>query len=188
MLLSIAEKYMSLTPGRGVVVFDPMTMTAISLGATAVGAGVTAAGTIAGGNAAQASAGYQAAQLRENQGAAIASSQQQMLDTQQKTRLAMSKVAADSGANGTNAGVGSPAATTSGIAQRGSYLAAMDLFRGQNQATGLDNQAKGALFTGDAAKQGSDYSALGTIAGAGGQMASQYGRYKYPAIFGFGQR
>src|SRR5579884_769857 len=148
MLLSIAEKYMSLTPGRGVVVFDPATMTAISLGATAVGAGVSAAGTIAGGNAAQASAGYQAAQLRQNEGGAIASSQQQMFDTQQKARLAASKVAAESGASGTNAGVGSPAATTSAIAQRGSYLATMDLFRGQNQATGLENEAKGALYTG----------------------------------------
>jgi hypothetical protein len=46
---SIVDKY-SLVPGRGVVVFDPGTLTVASLAATAIGGGVSAASTLAGGS------------------------------------------------------------------------------------------------------------------------------------------
>lgn len=164
--------------------FDPVTMTAISLGSTAVGTIAGAGGALASGNAANQSAQFQAAQLRSNEGGAIASSQAQMFDTQQKTRLAISRATAAAGASGVNPGVGSPAADVGNIAKRGSYLAAMDLWRGQNTATGLENQAKGVEYSGQAALQGADLSALGTIAGGLGSMASTYGRYKYPQMYG----
>jgi hypothetical protein len=169
--------------------FDPGTMLmAGTLAATAVGTAVSAGGTIAGGQAANQSAQFTAAQENQNASGAIASSQQQMFDTQNKTRLAQSSAVARAGASGVNAGVGSPAAVTGSIAKRGSYLAAMDLFRGQNTATGLENQAAGTLYSGAAAESGANTAALGTIAGGVGTMASQYGRYAYPQAFGGGMR
>ena len=183
MLRTIVEKY-GLVPGRGVVVFDPATLTALSLATTAAGAGLSATSTIAGGAAKKTEANYEAAQATENAGADIGASQRQMLDTQQRMRLAASKVSAEAGASGTNAGVGSPGATTRSITQRGTYQSMMDLFTGQNKATADLNRAAGEVYSGEAAKEGSDLAAAGTIAAGAGQMTSTFGRYKYPKVFG----
>jgi hypothetical protein len=196
-LPTIVEKY-GLVPGRGVCAFDPGTLTVMSLAATAAGAATSAAGTIAGGRAAQlsgqaanASANYTAQQLESNAAAATAAGQRRMLDTQDKSRLLQSTAIARAAGSGTNPGVGSPLATVGDIAQRGSYKAAMDLWSGQNTATGLINQAAGARYSGNAAliggnlaMTGADYGAAGTIAGAAGSMVSSYGRYAYPQMYG----
>jgi hypothetical protein len=164
------------------VVFDPGTMLAI--GTTAAGTIAGAAGSMMSGSAAQEGAQYQAAQMRENEAGAIAAGQRNMFDTQHKTRLAISSTTARAAAGGVNAAVGSPATTAGDLASRGSYLAATDLFRGENEATGLENQARGVVFTGNAQKTASDISAFGTIAGGVGSMAQQYGRYAYPGAGG----
>lgn len=176
------------------VCFDPLTLTGASMAASAVGGGLSAASTIAGGNyAAQAgqiqkTASYsKAKQLEENAGQAIASSQRQMFDTQQRTRLAMSTARARGASAGVDVGVGSPAANQGELAGRGSYQALMDLFSGQSTATGLDNQANVARYEGDAAasegeeKQTASYlAAAGTLAGTAGSMAKTYADYRYP--------
>lgn len=168
--------------------FDPATLT-MSLVSTAVGGGLQAAGTLAGGSAAaqagqlqQQAANYQAAQLQQNAAQAFASGQRKMLDTQQRTRLALSTARANAAANGTNAGTGSPAAIAGAIAKRGSYNAAMDMFNGESTATGLLNQAKGVQFSGEAAAIGGEeaqeasyLSAAGTLAGTAGSMLKTYG-------------
>lgn len=184
---SIADKY-SMTPGVGVVVYDPVTLTAVSLGATAIGGGIGAAGTIAGGNYAK-SAGemqqnaknFEAQQLNQNAADEIASSQRQMFDTQDKTRLAMATSRARAGASGVDAGVGSPATNEGDIAQRGSYHALMDLWQGQSNATGLRNRAAGATYSGELdaiggeEKQDASYlAAAGTLAGTAGSMFKTY--------------
>lgn len=181
---SMLDKY-SLVPGAGVVVFDPGTMLMVgSLAATAAGTAISAGGTIAGGQAANQSAKFTAAQLDANAAGATAAGQRTMLDTQEKTRLAQSSLTARAGASGVNAGVGSPAAVTGEIAKRGSYLAALDLFRGQDTATGIQNQAAGTRYSGNAAEIGANTSAAGTIAAGVGSMASQYGRFAYPQLYG----
>lgn len=185
---SIAEKY-SLTPGIGVVVFDPVTLTVASLGMTAVGGGLAAASTLAGGNFAktagqmqQQGKNFEATQLEDNAGDEIAASQRQMLDTQEKTRLAMSTSRARAGASGVDAGVGSPAENEGELAQRGSYHALMDLWQGQSNATGLLNRAAGTRYSGvldemggEAKQTASELAAAGTLASTGGSMFKTYG-------------
>jgi hypothetical protein len=177
-----------------VVALDPLTLTAgavtvgqltgASMAASAVGTGITAASTIAGGAARQQEANYEAGQLRENAAADIAGSQRQMLQTQQQTRLLASRARAQAGANGTNAGVGSPAYDIGSINKQGSYQGMLDLFNGQNQATGDLNRAAGVVYSGNIAKQASTTSALATIAGGIGNETSIFGRFKFPMTYG----
>jgi hypothetical protein len=188
---------------------DPITAGALIF--SAVGAGVSAAGTIAGGNtqsAALTAAGqnanalglaqqnednYQAAQITENASSEIGAGQRQMLDTQQKTRLAESTLTAGAAASGFSASSGSPLALSTSIARRGSYEAAMNLFNGENASTGDLNRAAGLTYSGDIAAIGgqmqqegdeygaegatiaADYGAIGNLASAGGSMFKTYG-------------
>jgi hypothetical protein len=165
---------------------DPITAGSLIL--TGIGAGVSAFGTIAGGaNAAalgqsqQNEANYQAAQLRENASSEIGAAQRQMLDTQQRTRLAQSKLTANAAGSGFVASSGSPEALSESIARRGSYEAAMNLFQGENAATGDLNRAAGiemggriAAEGGEMAREASYYTAAGNIASAGGSMFKNY--------------
>jgi hypothetical protein len=177
--------------------FDPLTLTAGSMAMTAVGGGLSAASTLSGGSSAatagvmQRNAAYfKATQLDQNAGQAIASSQRQMLDTEQKTRLAISTARARGAASGVNIGVGSPAEAQGELASTGSYHALMNLFNGQSTATGLENEAAGTRYEGDLAEyegeakeSASDLAAAGTLAGSAGSMFSTYGKYAYPGMF-----
>ena len=65
--------------------------------------------------------------------------------------------------------------------------AAMSLWRGQNEATGMENRAQGLRYSGQVAeaageeeKRASRMAALATIAGGGASMLKTYGAYKYP--------
>lgn len=194
---TLLEKY-GLVPGLGVAVFDPMTLTVASLASTAAGGAISAAGTIAGGNyALQAgqmtkAADYaQAQQLDDNAAQAFASGQRTMLDTQQKTRLAIATSTARAAASGVDAGTGSPVNNVGALAQRGSYQALMDMFNGSSQATGLRNQATSVRYSGDLAeiegkekKSASELAAIGTLAGTAGNMMSTYGKFAYPTSSG----
>jgi hypothetical protein len=86
--------------------FDPGTLAVGSMGATAVGTGISVIGTLAGGDTARQAgvmqrqeAEFQAQQLESNATQAIAAGQRRILDTQQKTRLAMSSATAAAGAS-----------------------------------------------------------------------------------------
>lgn len=176
--------------------FDPGTLMLGSMVATGAGGLLSAGGTLAGGNAAaaagqmqKASADYQATQDTQNAAQAFASGQRQMLDTQQKTRLAISSARAGEAAAGTNAGSGSAANIQGVLAKRGSYNAAMDMFNGASASTGLLNKAAGETYSGEAAEIGgeeaqsaSELAAAGTLAGAAGSMAKTYGQFTYPGL------
>lgn len=165
---------------------DPITA---SLALSGIGAGISAVGTIAGGNNAAAlgqsqqnEANYQAAQLRENASSEIGAAQRQMLDTQQKTRLAQSKLTANAAGGGFTATAGSPEAISESIARRGSYEAAMQLFQGENASTGDLNRAAGVEMSGKIAAEGGEmqrqasyFTAAGNLASAGGNMFKTYG-------------
>lgn len=182
----------------GRAAFDPATMTIATMGMQAVGTGLSAASTIAGGNTAatagqlqQAADQYQADQATSQEGTVIGAAQRQMLDTQLKTKLMSSSLEANAAAGGVNAAVGSPLATEKSIASRGTYQALMDLAQGQNRAVGLENEAKGDVFSGDIAewsgqqqKDASRINALATIAGGGASMAKSYAAFNYPTASG----
>lgn len=164
--------------------------TAASMGATAVGGAISAAGTLASGNYAktagemqQQAKNFEATQLEQNASNEIASSQRVMLDDQERGRLAMSTSRARAGASGVNAGVGSPLENEGELAARSSYHAAMDLWQGQTNATGLQNRSAGARYSGQLDEIGGEekqsasvLAALGTLAGSAGSMAKTYGR------------
>jgi hypothetical protein len=174
--------------------FDPLSMTAATLGGgamglTGIGSAISAASSLAGGGYAQEAAqmkqqaaNYQAAQLRQNAGGEIAAAQRQAFDVDQKTNMLRSSAVANAAAAGVNAGTGSAVTNQSGIVGRGSYLAGMDLWNGQNRATGLLNQAQGVQYSGyiDAlagqeAQRASYLSAMSTIAGGGASLMRMYG-------------
>jgi hypothetical protein len=183
--------------------FDPLSMTAMALGAvgggsaatggamalSGIGSAISAASSLAGGSYAQEVAqmkqqamNYQAAQLRENAGGEIAAAQRQAFDVNQKTNMLRSSAVANAAASGVDAAAGSAMTNQSAIAQRGMYVSGMDLWNGENRATGLLNQAKGLEYTGtmdalagEEARRASYLSALGTIAGGGASMLRMYG-------------
>ena len=162
--------------------------------AAVVGGGLTAAGTIAGGNSAAAmgraqagEAKFEADQARMNAGAAIAASQRRMFETQNSTNLLVSKARATGAAGGVNVGTGSALENEGAIEQRGRYAASLDLWNGQNEATGQLNKAAGLDYSGlvdviggRMAQQGADLSASGqlmtTIAGAGSSAYQMYNK------------
>ena len=153
---------------------DPITGAAMGL--TAVGGGINALGTIAGGQMANQAAQYKATQDTINATQAIAASQRQALDKQQQARMAISSLRARGAASGVNLTSPSSVSIASSIAGKGKYQSLMDMWQGQNTATGLLNQAAAERYSGAAAETGATYSALGTIASMGGSMAKIYGK------------
>ncbi len=180
-------------------VFDPI-VTPMLLATSVVGGGLTAAGTIAGGNSAAAmgraqagEASFESAQARMNAGAVLAASQRRMFETQQNTGLLVSKARAVGAAGGVNVGTGSALENQGAIEQRGRYAAALDLWNGQNAASGELNKAAGLDYTGQidiiGGKMQQDASRLQaggqfatTIAGAG---ATAYKKYPSDAPAGY---
>ena len=161
---------------------DPLTMTTMAL--TAIGGGLSAAGTLAGGNAAKQAGDLMQQQSIQNAAQATASGQRKMLDTQDRTRMAMSTVTARAAAGGVDAGVGSPVTDVGEVAKRGSYHALMDMFNGQSEGVGLQNQGNLAEWEGTQKQDNSYLSAAGTLAGSAGSMFQQYGRYSNPSQYG----
>ena len=164
--------------------FDPVSLTVMSMGATAIGGAMSAAGTLAGGGAAKQAGEFTKNMDIQNASQALASGQRKSLDTQDKTRMLESAATARAGASGVDAGVGSPASTVGDIAHRGSYHALMDMFNGQSEAVGLQNQGNMAEWEGNQKKSESQLAAAGTLAGSAGSMFQQYGRYNFPSKFG----
>lgn len=158
----------------GRAAFDPVTLTTMAL--TAVGTGLSAAGTLASGSYAKTAADYKATQLESNASGEIAAGQRSMFDKQLQTRLTLSSLTAKAGASGVDASVGSPVTASEEIAQRGEYQSLMDLWQGQNRATGTLNEAKAIRYTGAATKKASYLAAGGQIASGLGSMGRTYGR------------
>jgi hypothetical protein len=147
------------------------------MGTTLLGGLIGASGALAGGKYAEQMAQYKATQDTINASQAIASSQRQMLDTEQKTRLAISSLRARAGASGVNVASPSSVGAAGAIGARGAYQAGMALWSGQNQAAGLLTQAAAERATGQAAQIGAGYSSAATIAGMGSSMLSQYSSF-----------
>lgn len=156
--------------------------------ATGLGAAVTAAGTLAGGANAtavgkmqQTADNYQAGQIRANAGTAVGASQRAMMDQQNRTNLLRSSAVAEGAAGGTETTTGSDVENQSEIVEKGHYNALMDLWNGENKATGLENEAAGEELSGKIAAAGgsmqqkaSYYTAAGTLLSGAGSMYKNY--------------
>lgn len=164
--------------------FDPVSLTAASMAATAAGGAASAASTLAGGSAAKSAGDFTAAQLRSNAAQARAAGQRKMFDTQLKTKLAIGTSVANAAGSGVSADVGSPLENRVQLAGRGEYQALMDMFNGESEATGLESKAKAAEYEGETKQRLALLSALGTLAGSAGTMATRYGMFKYPTQYG----
>ena len=157
---------------------------------TGIGSGVSALNTLMGGSyaaavgrAKQAEANFEADQDVANSAGEIASAQRQGIDASQKADLLRSSAVAQAAANGVDASTGSALTDQAQIAARGRYQADMDLWSGQNQATGLLNRAAAKRYTGeldalggDEASVAADLGAAGTIAGGGASLLRMYGK------------
>jgi hypothetical protein len=166
---------------------DPLSTTAAAL--SGIGTGISALNALAGGTyaaqvgkARQAEANFEADQDVINSSSEVASAQRQALDAGQKADRVRSSAVAQAAANGVDAGSGSALTNQSQITARGRYQADMDLWSGQNQATGLLNRAAGKRYTGeldaiggDEASRAAGLNALATIAGGGASFLRMYG-------------
>lgn len=178
---------------RGAV-FDPITMTALAV----VGGAVSAAGTIAGGSAAaqagqsaQQASNFKAAQEDQAAQETRASSQRDSLEKGRQTQLTLSKLQANAAAGGGSASDPGVLNLAGDIAGRGEYESLMDMFKGENRARGLTDQATGSRLTGDAqaaegdAKQSASYlSAAGTLIGTAGSAYKTYNKIPDKVAYG----
>lgn len=168
--------------------FDPVTMAVVSAGATMAGAGVSAMGTIAGGNAAadagirgQAAQEFKAKQEEQAAQESRAVSQRSALDKRHQATLLQSTIQARAAASGGGADDPGVLTLAGDVAGRGEYEALFDMYKGENRARGLIDQAAGSRMTGDALfaegqakKSASKMAALGTIIGGVGSAAGQF--------------
>ncbi len=183
--------------------FDPLSVTGAALASlgggsaatggamalTGIGSAISTASTIAGGSYANATgqmqrqaATFQAQQFQENAAGDIAAAQRQAIDAGQKADLVRSSAVARAAGGGVNAGTGSALTNQAEIVNRGRQNGLLDLWQGQNQATGLLNQAQGVRYTGDMdvlagqeAQSASYLNAASTIAGGGTSLLKLYG-------------
>lgn len=151
-------------------------LTTAGLAASAIGTGISAAGTLAGGNATMAADRYAANQYNLQAQTATAEGQRQMLDQKRQAGLVESKLQANAAAGGGDTTDPSVMAAGRQIAGRGEYNALTDLFSGQNRGAGLTDEANARIASGEAAQEGSEYGAAGTIASGVGSMFSTLGR------------
>jgi hypothetical protein len=153
--------------------------TAGAMGATALGGLISAAGTLLGGSMSRQAANYQAAQLRQNAVTARAQVQRGAMDEQLKASMLSSSAVARAAAGGVNAGFGSPVTNVGEIAGRGEYQALTTMARGENEARGLEAEASGLRYSGNAAMLGAGLAAAGTIAGGDGSTFRTYGGLRW---------
>ena len=178
-------------------------MELIPLALTAAGGAISAAGTIAGGDAA-ATAGqsgknameFRALQEEQAANESRAGGQRLALEKGREARFLQSKLQASAAASGGGATDPGILDLTGDIAARGEYESLFEMFKGENRARGLEDQAMGSRMTGEALlaegeakRRASRLSALGTILGSGGSMYGQYnkiGPYASKPTYGYG--
>lgn len=156
----------------------------------AAGTAVSAMGTIAGGNAAaaagqsaQQSANFRAQQEDQAAQESRAVSQRSALDKQRSGQLALSTLQARAAAGGGGADDPTVLNLAGNIAQRTEYDSLFDMYKGENRARGLEDEATGSRYSGEAAaaegdaKQSASYlSAAGTVIGGAGSMYRTYNK------------
>lgn len=170
----------------GRAAFDPMTLTALTVAGGALSAGGTLIGGAAAAQAGDSARGAQYFKATQEDMAAQesrAASQREALDKGRQTTLVLSKLQANAAAGGGGASDPGVLTLAGDIAGRGEYESLLDMFKGENRARGLEDQAVGSRLTGDAAKaegeakkSASYLSAAGTLIGSAGSAYRTYNK------------
>jgi hypothetical protein len=124
-------------------------------------------GTLTGGLDEKKAAEFQAAQLRQNAGQAMASAQRDLYSVQEQTALVASRALAVAAASGGGASDPTVVKIMAGIAGEGSYRAAVALYQGEEKARAMLNQARAVEYQGELSKQSAIRGAFGKFLGAG---------------------
>lgn len=134
------------------------------------------------GEAMQQAKAFEAEQLDENAGQAVAASQRQAMEQRRRASLVASRALALSAASGAGASDPTIENIISDIDGEGEYRAAVALYEGEERARRMRLGADAALFEGDMAAatgraqgRAATVGALGSLAMAGGSMYAKYG-------------
>lgn len=149
-------------------------MMVASMAATAASAAVSSAGTIAAGKAKQQELNYETKQLDIEAKNRQAEAQVEAEQYKRKKDLALSNLQANAAASGFSATDPTSLALADELSRYGAYQEQLAQYGGTSQRAGLEAQAAGKRLTGQAERIGSRYSAVGTILGGIGSMASRY--------------
>lgn len=153
----------------------------LAIGASMLGTVASAEATLASGKAAQQGADYQAKQLEMNAAGERAAGQRRMFERQDATRRAIASSRTRAAASGVDPGAGSALTNEQDLAARGEYQALLEMWGGENEATGLENKAQGVRFEGEMKRRGARLAALGTLAGGVGATLGGAGKYYFPS-------
>lgn len=153
----------------------------LGAGLSAAGTALSAVGSIQEGNATykaskaaakavKEGAKFEAAQLNRNAGQQRATAQREAIEQRRAGRLAQSRALAVAGASG--AGVSDVDVTNlvSDLAADGEYNALTALYNGEEQALGMEDQAKGVMY--NAKQEARSYKAKGKAAKSAGYMTA----------------
>jgi hypothetical protein len=168
------------------------------IGLQAAGTAVSAMGTIAGGKAAQQAgqAGaqgkvFEAKQLEQAAMESRASQQRVAMERRREGTLLNSKLQARAAASGGGASDPTIVNLAEGIAGRSEYGALLEMYKGENRARGLEDQAVGSRMTADALiregemkNKAAKMSAIGTIIGGAGSMFNTASGGQRPVSYG----
>lgn len=135
-----------------------------------VGTVVSAVGTIAGGMAAKDMAEHQAAQMEREANTARAIGSREAMDKRKEQRFLLSKLQARAAASGGAADDPTVVDLAGDVAQRGEYEALVAMYRGENRARGMEDQAALTRVKGQADMTGGILKGVGTLAGAAPSM------------------
>lgn len=131
-----------------------------------VGQSIGAASHYEFGQQAAQAAQYQAAQLRQNAGQAMATGQHQAADVARQTQLVTSRALAVAGASGGGASDPGVVSLISRYAQEGAYRGAVALYGGDERARAMNASADAKEYEGKNVELNSDMVAAGQLFGA----------------------
>jgi hypothetical protein len=163
-----------LTQPFGGAVFGPMMMP-LAIGSSVLGTAIGAAGTLAAGQSAKQLGQYQQQEYLQQADTDTAVGQRKMLEEQRQGQLVQSTLQARGAASGVSGTSNSVLNLGRQIAGRTEYNSLMALSAGQDQAAGLVGMGNAAAYSGDLRQIGSEYSAVGTLAGGAGGILRQLG-------------
>lgn len=147
--------------------FTPQDLSKWGTGLEVFGRLYDAFGTLQGGLDDRKAAEFQAAQMKQNAGQALAASQRDAISAQQQSELVASRALAVAAASGGGASDPTVVKIMAGIAAEGSYRTAVSLYQGEEKARAMLNQAKAVEYQGDVSRQTAIRGAFGKFVGAG---------------------
>lgn len=147
--------------------FSPEFLTNAGTGLDVFGRLFSAFSELEGGNDERKAAEFQAAQLRQNAGQAMAVAQRQAITTQQQAQLVASRALAVAAAGGGGASDPTVVKIISGIAAEGSYRTSVALYEGEERAREMLNRASAVEYGGKLAQVAGVKNAIGKVVGAG---------------------